>query len=391
MRRFGCTLFVLLIAVIAYAQSAFSAYWNMQVPQPTTTVGVNFQTSGLVQGNNYGNTVFLSNASSSIGAYSGASGDFNAALACRTGVLDKEPGGSAYLSFTLTALAGFKLEIQSISMGVRSTLTGPQTIALFSNADNFATPLDTRQVVANSSWNLLQLSTAGLPAKSQLVFKVYGFNGTGTAAINIANWRLDDLQVTGTVLPENLPVQWLYFTATAKAQHVKLEWGTSTTVNNKGFTIFRSVDGTHFDSLAFVAAYSTDSDSKEQYQYVDTIPPPRSLFYSITQTDLDGGQSKSFVRFCSRSNLSILERGGVFVHAQKNWIDFYSTLSAPAILFLFSAEGKLVFRQQLNQQAMAPFRVQLPFSVSTLKTGVYFLVVQQANHRWSQQIFFTDW
>ncbi len=69
------------------AQTAFSVYWNMQTNTPTLLTGSTFQVSEVTPGNNFGNTQFLNSFSTSTGAYPGASGDQNAALAARTGPL----------------------------------------------------------------------------------------------------------------------------------------------------------------------------------------------------------------------------------------------------------------------------------------------------------------
>ena len=146
-------IFYFFIYVEVSAQTAISVFWNMQTLLPTTSLGANFQASEISVGNNYGNTQFLSAASSSQGGYIGASGEQNAAIAARTGPLDKSLNGSAFLSITLTASPGYKLTISSFSLGIRSTTTGPQHLALFSSMDDFQAPLLTNVLLANSEWS----------------------------------------------------------------------------------------------------------------------------------------------------------------------------------------------------------------------------------------------
>jgi hypothetical protein len=391
MSPYGILLLSLLCSITVFPQTSVSAYWNMQVLQPNTTGGANFQVSNLLQGNNFGTTVFLNNASSSAGAYPGASGEFNAALACRTGTLIKESGGSAYVSFSLTAAAGFKMSVQSIKVGVRSTLTGPQSLSLYSSADNYAVPLETRPLLANSVWSMVQLSAASLSAKSQLEFRIYGYNGVGTAAINIANWRLDDLQVEGTVIPENLPVQWLYAEIFPQGNSIKVEWSTTVDHTNKGFLIERSTNGLQYDSIGFVEASAAANNLQQRYQFVDASPPFVPLFYTIHQLDKDGKRATSIIRYSTGLSSSTAEENISRVHVQKQQVEFYSTVAAPAVVYLYTADGKLLAQQRVtvHTNTSMPQQISLPFS--TLKSGIYILAIQQLNKRWTKKIVINGW
>ena len=161
---------------------------------PVTNIGT---ISDLSQGNNNGTTALLTSSSVSSG-YTGASGSFNAGAAARTGALATGASGSAYFEFTVTPAAGFDVSITQIDFGTRSTSTGPQAYSIRTSLDNYAADAAAPGTISNnSSWSLKQnpVTINGISSTAVTV-RIYGYNGTGTASANTANWRIDDLSLT---------------------------------------------------------------------------------------------------------------------------------------------------------------------------------------------------
>ncbi len=369
------------------AQIAFSVYWNMQTNTPTLLTGSAFQVSEVTPGNNFGNTQFLNSSSTSTGAYPGASGDQNAALAARTGPLEKGSNGSAFLSFSITAAPGYKLNLTSIQFAIRSTNTGPQAYSLFSSADAFNTPILSQPIFPNGVWQYFQLPVTGLQPKSSLEFRLYGYNGIGIAAINVANWRIDDLRIEGTVMPESLPVQWQYSTISSFPEFVQLEWGTAAEQNSKGFTICRSRDGSHYVPIAFIPSIvSNDMSILNRYKFIDSFPPSGPLFYKLLQVDWDGVINEGVVRYCFRefsdtkntqpSNLKILASSIYFTYSFVGEATFY----------LYTIGGALLGRTTRFSNFKRDVAIQIDVSNSEFKSGTYLLVVQQNRRIVSKKI-----
>ena len=156
--------------------------------------------SSLVQGNNNGTTVMVTNASVSSG-YTGASGTFNAGAAARTGVLNTAASGTAYFSFTVTPTAGNIATLTGISFGSRSTSTGPLAYAIRSSLDGYVANITSGTLTNTSAWTLISNTALSVSSASgtAITFRIYGYNGTGTASANTANWRIDDINLTGSV------------------------------------------------------------------------------------------------------------------------------------------------------------------------------------------------
>lgn len=182
----------------------FSGYWNFTNGAAVATVtgsGVTF--GDVTQNNNNGTTTMIGNTSPSSGytlAYGGtASGGNNAGLAAIVGALS---GTSGYFGFTVS---GSSFIVNSVQLGSRGTGTGPQALVLQSGTEAngntlFAVPLtsNTTAVSNNSTWAGFNLQPSGTTASGLVYYRLYGVNGAGSAGANTANWRIDDLYVSGS-------------------------------------------------------------------------------------------------------------------------------------------------------------------------------------------------
>ena len=179
-----------------------AATWNFgtasQNASPSSNSLNSVTVSTIGRGNNNGSTTLLTSSSTSTTTeYATASGQFNAGAAAFTGALNT--ASSTYFEFTISPTSGFFFTLNGISFGTRSTSTGPQAYSVRTNLDNYTTDVATGTMPANSAYVLrsntgLSVSTfAGLP----LVVRIYGHSGVGTPSVNTANWRIDDLSISG--------------------------------------------------------------------------------------------------------------------------------------------------------------------------------------------------
>ena len=170
-------------------------YWDFQTASPTSGVPAGMMVGSLTQGNNNGSTTLLTTTSASSG-YTGASGINNAGAAARIGALNTASGGSAYFEFTVTPASAAILTLTGISFGARSTSTGPQAYTLRSSADNYASDIATGSISNTSAWALKSNTGLVQTYSAATTFRIYGYNGAGTANAGTANWRIDDLKIS---------------------------------------------------------------------------------------------------------------------------------------------------------------------------------------------------
>jgi hypothetical protein len=88
--------------------------------------------------------------------------------------------------------------------------------------------------------------------------------------------------------PQILPVELTSFTAAFVGNDVQLKWATATELNNRGFEIQRSINGSAFATVAFVEGYGTTTEQK-QYTFTDRNVTARvNHAYRLKQIDFNG-------------------------------------------------------------------------------------------------------
>ncbi len=98
---------------------------------------------------------------------------------------------------------------------------------------------------------------------------------------------LDDITI---VAESSLPVKLISFAGERTGAANRLFWTTASETNNKGFELQRSIDGTNFSALSFVATKSDNGNSNTQlnYDFTDNNPFATTNYYRLKQTDKDG-------------------------------------------------------------------------------------------------------
>lgn len=161
--------------------------------------------SDISRGNVFGPSpnALLTTTSPSSG-YTGVSGTVNAGTPSRTGALDVDL--SAYFEFTVTPDNGKIATLSDLSFGTRSTSTAPQAFTIRSSKDGFTSDIMTGSINNNSVWSLKSggFTTTNVAYSNPVTFRIYGHSGTGNAAENTTNWRIDDLSFE--ILVDNMPV-----------------------------------------------------------------------------------------------------------------------------------------------------------------------------------------
>jgi hypothetical protein len=188
--RSGLTVLAGLMLLTGATQAQVTdTVWDMTAATPSAS-GTNVLGGSISSGNNNGTTTLLTSSSAS--NFSGASGGNNAGAAARTGVLNTGVSGSAYFEVTLTPQNGATLTLSEISFGSRRTSTGPQSYSIRTSDDAYATDFATGALAASSTWGLITNSSLSFVFASPVTFRIYGYNGAGSASVNTANWRIDD-------------------------------------------------------------------------------------------------------------------------------------------------------------------------------------------------------
>jgi hypothetical protein len=178
-----------------------------------------------------------------------------------------------------------------------------------------------------------------------------------------------------------LPIQLLYIEARNDAGDVLLEWKTASEINNDYFSIERSTDLVHFETVAEVDGAGT-SLQPLLYQWHDRQAPAGKVYYRLRQTDYDGTSTLSkvvgLVTQADAVSVGLVEQESRLV---VNGL----TPGADATVVLMGLHGRVW--QQANLRSDATGAVSLSISSIGLSRGVYIARIQTDKSVHAQRIF----
>jgi hypothetical protein len=173
-----------------------------------------------------------------------------------------------------------------------------------------------------------------------------------------------------------LPVDLISFQATAKTRSIDLEWTTEQEINNKGFVVERSENGSTFSRIGWVDGKGT-VESRSNYYYADNFVQPGIIYYyRLRQTDLDLREKMSVVRQAK------IERNNILITLNPNpardqFQIYISGQDQPTDINLVNMQGQLVKQWKQVNASSAPYTL----NVSGLAAGVYTVQVELEGER----------
>lgn len=179
-------------------------------------------------------------------------------------------------------------------------------------------------------------------------------------------------RLTISTISEPLAVSLLYFKATLIDHKTLLKWATDTESDNSHFEIQRSADGIDFNFLASTPAIG-NSNSVENYSYIDKKPIPGINYYRLKLVDINGHFIYSPIVMVTEMT-SQMQPISVFPNPASAYIKlmFTATANLDCILQITDINGKLV-RQKLFKSA-AGFN-EMELDIASLPTGIYAITI----------------
>jgi hypothetical protein len=182
-------------------------------------------------------------------------------------------------------------------------------------------------------------------------------------------------------LSSHLPnVSFLRFTGVLQQNGVQLEWMTGTEFDNRGFDIERSVDGTNFSKISFVAG--KNAPLKNDYSFLDTEVAQlksRAAWYRLKQMDIYGNFQYSNTILVSM-NGSGLYFFNVFPNPFRDvvMIDLDKEDEEPVAVRLVGINGARVFEKEYAVGKKGRITIT---GLSKLASGPYVLQVSNEHFR----------
>lgn len=174
----------------------------------------------------------------------------------------------------------------------------------------------------------------------------------------------------------SLPVTLIDFKANRLLNTVLLTWLTVSEMNNDRFEIERSSDGFSFHKIGKVDG-AGDSQVTRHYDFTDHFPMSGNNYYRLKQLDKDGKSSFTNV-VAVNYNVSAKKEIVVFPNPTNSEIFVnYTPKSSTETLEVkvYNLQGECIMTHQVEN----PLAIRL--SVVSLKTGIYFLRLEDTNHQ----------
>lgn len=168
-----------------------------------------------------------------------------------------------------------------------------------------------------------------------------------------------------------LPVSLISYEVQKLASRVELNWSTSSEVNNDFFTIKRSKDGIHFDSIGKVSG-SGSTQNTSNYSFIDRESLKGINYYKLIQTDYDGSEKELGIRAVQGASEREFKlypnpaRGGqVFFTHESNDKD-------PLTIQISSIAGEVVYKSRVDYRQRLGNHM---LDISQFAGGVYLVQI----------------
>jgi hypothetical protein len=190
----------------------------------------------------------------------------------------------------------------------------------------------------------------------------------GTALAS--NLIIDGIRI-GIAWSDVVPVELTSFSAQVVGESVVLNWQTASELNNSGFEIQRSTQGSELVTIGFTPGHGTTTESKN-YRFVDANLSAGTYTYRLKQVDFDGTFSYS-------NEVNVDVTAPVQFELAQNYpnpfnpsttIKFALPQSSNVTLKVYNALGQEV--STLINQFMESGLHTINFDASNLNSGIYF-------------------
>lgn len=169
-----------------------------------------------------------------------------------------------------------------------------------------------------------------------------------------------------------LPVQLLYFDLDCISNLPVLNWATASELNSDYFTLEKSSDGIHFQTITHINA-AGNSNQKIQYSYTVSVNDIDNYF-RLVQTDFDGTQYYHGIRSqeCKNSynNTYVYYQPFVGISAQ------FNANQIPISIEVFDAAGRLMSSERIDKNS----NKHSVISSTNWAKGVYFVRMLYSNN-----------
>lgn len=268
---------------------------------------------------------------------------------------------TAYFEFTLTPVDGYAINFSSFTYTGQASGTGPTNFAFRSSLNNFTTDIGSPGA---SGGNIDLSDDIFQDIESSITFRLYGWGGSMT----VGTFSVNGFSFNGEA---PLPIELAHFGYQVQANHVILNWSTSTEKNNDYMAIERSVDAENFSEIGRVKGAGSSLE-RIDYSFIDRFPYKGTNYYRLRQVDYDGTTTYHKVIAVEFTGESINTLG--FVPTAEGIQVQFRAPGAGGELILVDATGRILRIQKFDGQSTSS-----QLSTAALPRGFYVLQVRRAD------------
>lgn len=203
------------------------------------------------------------------------------------------------------------------------------------------------------------------PLPANTIFKIAVVMTLGSKAVNVGTLATNALRTNG-VLPIILPVKFMGLYAKKSGGNIALTWNVDAEINTAGYEVQRSMDGSTFSKIGFVAA-----SRKSSYSFVDSKMHEAS-YYRIKSTSADGKSTYSVIVNVGAQQSSVVMKA--FPLPVQNTLTVqHGSASTNSRMEILSIDGRLIKSVTVSLDAQ-----QTNVDLSAMKAGMY--VVRYLNN-----------
>jgi hypothetical protein len=152
-----------------------------------------------------------------------------------------------------------------------------------------------------------------------------------------------------------LPVKLIAFNAVLDNRKVNCTWETASEINNNYFTVERSTDGSHFESIGRVKGKG-NTNTNTRYSFIDNNPFAGISYYRLKQTDFDNTYTYSTIQRVGSSE-KLNSTISLYYENNNPIVKINAEVASNAIIELISLAGFPLFTQKqattLGENAIA--------------------------------------
>ncbi len=173
-----------------------------------------------------------------------------------------------------------------------------------------------------------------------------------------------------------LPVELVAFTANVDGDVVVLNWTTATEVNNLGFEVQKALNGVdEWETFGFVDGHG-NSNSVNNYSFVDASTVSGNVQYRLKQLDVDGASKySSVIKITSTlAKEFVLEQNYPNPFNPTTVISYSIPTASHVSVKVFDVLGNQIATLVNKNQVANSYKVN--FNATELSNGVYFYKIK---------------